>query len=333
MADAIRPLLPDATHAQTRAILGAMRAVAEIGGGASDADRRALASADRYVFGHRPPAALDAIAPVAPEALAAALAGSRLGEEAAKFLAVMALVDGALDRAKIARVMEYAAALGVHARYLDQITQAAQDRLQEVLADMTRCNMESVTGREWAAADVNRWLLPYIGDNARPALAARFAALEGLDPDTFGHAFWAHFKRNGYGFPGEANGLNVAFSVPHDSVHVLTGFDTSARGEILVSTFTAAMHRQWPMAGHVLPVIFSWHLRIEINQVATSAAGALDPDMFWAAWAAGAAATVDTFSPRFDFWSHVDVPLAELRQRWAIPCAGLAADESATRAQ
>jgi hypothetical protein len=74
-------------------------------------------------------------------------------------------------------------------------------------------------------------------------------------------------------------------------------------------------------------VIFSWHLKIEINQVATSYAGALDPDMFWAAWAAGAAATVDTFAPEFDFWAHADVPLAELRERWSIPRAGLAVQE------
>src|SRR5262249_17738937 len=98
------------------------------------------------------------------------------------------------------------------------------------------------------------------------------------------------------------------------------------------STFTASMHRSWPMAGHVLPVIFSWHLKIEINPVATSYAGALDPDAFWAAWAAGAAATVDTFAPEFDFWAHAATPLGQLRERWSIPREGLADGESATPA-
>jgi len=183
--------------------------------------------------------------------------------------------------------------------------------------------MESITGREWNGGDVNRWLLPYGGDKADAALAARFAALEQLPPESFGHAFWAHFKRNAYAFPGETEGLNQAFSVPHDTVHVLTGFDTSPRGEILVSTFTAAMHPRWPMAGHVLPVIFSWHLQMEINPVAKSSAGALDPDMFWEAWAAGAAATVDTFAPGFDFWTHAATPLAALRRSWSIPEEGI----------
>lgn len=316
-------LLPDATPAQSRAILGAMRAVAETGGPASEADRRALVSADRFVFGHRPPVAFDELPAVTPAELASALAGSALAREAMKFLAVMALVDARLDRAKIARVMDYAAALGVHEHFLDQIVEAAQDRLQEVLADMTRCNMESITGRAWQGGDVNRWLLPYGGDGADAALAARFAALERYPAESFGHAFWAHFRRNAYAFPGEAAGLNQAFSVPHDTVHVLTGFNTSPRGEILVSTFTAAMHPRWPMAGHVLPVIFSWHLQMEINAVAKSAAGALDPEMFWQAWAAGAAATVDTFAPEFDFWAHAETPLPALRERWSIPAEGI----------
>jgi hypothetical protein len=317
----IPPLLPAATRAQSEAILGAMRAVAETGGPASDADRRALDSTDRYVFGHDRRLVFDA---VAPDGLARALAGDGdLAHEAVKFLAVMAFVDGRLDKAKIAAVLGYARALGVAEHYLDEIRDAAQDRLQEALADMTRCNMESITGRAWPGGDVNAWLLPYAGAAAEPALAARFEALGRLPPDRFGHAFWRQFKSNGYAFPGDAKGLNAAFTVPHDSIHVLTGYDTTPRGEILVSTFTAAMHPKWPMAGHVLPVIFSWHLKVRINQVAGDAAGALDPAEFWRAWAAGAAAKADLFDPGWRFWDHVETPLAALRRGWTIPAEGL----------
>jgi hypothetical protein len=259
------------------------------------------------------------ITPVAPAALASALAGSDLGRDALKFLTVMAFVDGSLDQAKIASVLRYASALGIAERYLDEIREAAHGRLQEVLADMTRCNMESITGRHWADGDVIKWLLPYGGADADPALAQRFEALAQLAPDTFGHCFWAHFKESGYVFPGDAKALNAAFSVPHDSVHVLTGYDTKPRGELLASTFTAAMHPKYPMAGHVLPVIFS----VQINEVARDASGALDPEEFWHAWAAGAAVTVDTFAPDWDFWSHVEVPLGALREHWSIPAAGL----------
>ena len=87
------------------------------------------------MFGHEN-TGFDAIAPVAPQALVSALSGSRLGEDAAKFLTVMALVDGTLDKAKIASVLRYAQALGLHERYLDDIAAAAADRLQEALADI-----------------------------------------------------------------------------------------------------------------------------------------------------------------------------------------------------
>jgi hypothetical protein len=275
------PLLPGATRTQTQAILGAMRAVAETGAPASPDDRLALASADRYIFGHDAPFAFDALAAVAPAALASALAGSSLGESALKFITIMAFIDGKLDQAKIASVLRYATAFGITERYLDEIKEATQGRLQEALADMTRCNMESITGRPWQGGDVNKWLMPYDGKTADPALAQRFEALSRLAPDTFGHAFWAHFKENAYTFPGDPTALNAAFCVPHDSVHVLTGYDTKPRGELLASTFTAAMHPKYPMAGHVLPVILSWHLKVQINKVAGEAGGALDPQEFW----------------------------------------------------
>ena len=50
------------------------------------------------------------------------------------------------------------------------------------------------------------------------------------------------------------------------------------------------------MAGHILPVIFRWHLKVQIN-----------------------AATVDTFAPDRDFRAHLEVPLAGQRQRNSIP--------------
>jgi hypothetical protein len=319
----VRPLIADATQSQTEAILGAMRAVAAPSGRLSESDRISLESADRCIFGHERPFSLDTVAPVAPAALAAALSGSKLAEDAVKFLTVMAFVDGTLDKTKIASVLDYASALGIRAEYLDDIRIAAQNRLQEALAHMVRANMVSITGKPWDGGDINAWLLPYAGDKADPKLAARFETLARLDKATFGYAFWTHFKENSYAFPGDPTALNAAFCVPHDSAHVLTNYHTDPRGELLVSTFTASMHPKYPMAGHVLPVIFSWHLNIQINKVAKDAKGAMDPQEFWHAWAAGAAAKVDTFSPDWNFWSHVEKPLTVLRAEWSIPPSGV----------
>ena len=230
----------------------------------------------------------------------------------------MALVDGAIDRAKIAAVLAHAAALGLHPRYVDEIAAAARDRLDEALADMTRATMESIApAAGWRGGDVNAWLTPCRAA-PDPALAARFHALGGLPPGSFGRAFHDHFASNGYGFPGEPAALNAAFSVPHDAAHVLAGYGVDPRGEILTSCFTAAMHKVLPMAGQVLPAIISWHVGRRLNDSAKDAGLALDPHEFWRAWAAGAQAGVDTFDPAWDFWAHVAVPLDALRAQWRI---------------
>ncbi|MGD9657716.1 MAG: hypothetical protein AB7U61_08775, partial [Methylocystis sp.] len=121
MNDWIPPLISDATPTQIAAILGAMRAVADTETPASNNDRRAIASARRYIFGDNDASNFDTLKPATPEELAAALAGTKLNENAVKFITVMALIDGKLDRAKIASVLSYAGALGMHQHYIDQI--------------------------------------------------------------------------------------------------------------------------------------------------------------------------------------------------------------------
>ena len=79
------------------------------------------------------------------------------------------------------------------------------------------------------------------------------------------------------------------------------------------------MHQQPPMSGHILPVIFSWHLGVQLNDVAKSAVGAFDPVAFWLAWDRGAAATEDTFGATWDFWAVIAEPLADLRPAYGIP--------------
>lgn len=318
----VNPFVTGATSAQIAAILGAMRNVAQTGGALSDADARALAAASLYIFGQTMPLDVAALTPVEPAALKAVIADPALREDALRFMTVMAFVDGKLDKAKIAAVLAYAKALGLHERFIDEIAEAAAGHVKEALADMTRANMVSITGKTWTDADATGWLMPY-AKAPDPALAARCQALGQLPRDSFGHAFYMHYTSNKYDFPGEADGLNAGFALPHDTVHVVSGYGTTPRGELLASTFTAAMHPHYPMAGHILPVIFSWHLDVEINPVAKDAEGGLDPVEFWHAYAGGKTATIDTFAPGWDFWAYVETPLRTLRRQWTIPEDGL----------
>ena len=310
-----------ATREEALAILAAMRDVSGLDRALTEADRASLVAAAHWIFGIADPVDADRLPAGDPATLAAALETSALREEAIRFIAVSAFVDGSLDPAKIRRVLAYAAAVGVEDDYIDEITEAAKGNLQWALGHMVRDNLESITGKPWADgpnldAEALAFLLPYGGDKADPALAARFRALSALPDGSFGRAFLDHFDSNGYALPGEPDALNLVFSLPHDSSHVFAGYDTTPRGELLVSTFTAAMHPVHPISGHVLPVIFSWHLGIKINDVAKSAEGAMDPSEFWHAWARGEAMKIDIFGPDWDFWAWAGRPLADLRRQY-----------------
>ncbi len=308
----------DATNEEALAILGAMRDVGGLGRTLGEADRASLVAAGHWIFGLEQPVDVDALPRMDPQRLEASLMGRALREDAARFLTVSAFVDGRLDPAKIERVLAYARSLGVSGHYIDEIAEAAKGHLDWALGHMVRDNLESITGRTWPdrpniEAEAMAFMLPY-RDRPDPALAARFRALSELPEGTFGRAFLDHFDENGYAVPGEPDALNLAFSLPHDASHVFAGYDTTPRGELLVSTFTAAMHPIYPISGHVLPVIFSWHLGIKINDVAKSATGAMDPAEFWHAWARGADMKIDIFGPDWDFWEWTQRPLADLRR-------------------
>lgn len=304
-------------------ILGAMRQVALAGGHAiSHADTASILAAGRYLLRRPELQDISTLPAAEPADLVTALEDHELAEEALKYLAVMAMVDGTLDHEKLKRVLEYARALDIEADYLTDLVEAASGHLAWATADMGRKNFDSVLGRSSEGLDPSVWIRPYEGANADPALAARYDALGKLPHSTFGRALWDFDKKNGYPFPGDPTALNAAFGTPHDATHVISGYDTSARGELLVSTFTAGMHPINPMSGHILPVIFFFHFGERLNDVGHAGKGGLDPDEFWHAWARGQEMTVDIFDPRWTVWDWVEHDLEELRRDWNVAPPG-----------
>ena len=72
------------------------------------------------------------------------------------------------------------------------------------------------------------------------------------------------------------------------------------------------------MSGHVLPVIYSWHLGIECNDLAGSYTGALDPAKFWMAWDRGRHASGDTFGQEFTIWEQAEKSLDDVRDAFDV---------------
>jgi hypothetical protein len=310
----------EAPSAGAEAVLGAMRAVAlEHGGpGLTEMDRETIGSAATIVFGLGE-VDVDAIAPVDPAGLASATADAEEAGRAIRMLSVMSLADGEIDAGKTALVRAYADALAVEADYLDILTEAAADEIAQAAACIVRKNAESFPNLDASRLRVSA-IAPFFPykEAPDPELEARYKTLGDLPADTFGHHFFDHFRKNGFLFPGNPNGLAEGFTTPHDSSHVLSGYSTDEGGEICVSTFIGAMHPDHPMAAEVLPVIFSWHLGVKLNDIANSTTGVFEPRHFWTAWERGSATTVDVVDAGWDFWGATTVPLEELRDAYGV---------------
>lgn len=311
------------SHRESDTILGAMRQVALAGGRAlSHADTASILAAGHYLLRRPDLTDISSLPAIEPADLVAILENREVAAEAVKYLAIMAMVDGTLDAGKLKRVLEYSRALDIEADYLTDLVEAASGHLAWATADMWRKNFDSIISRSSEGLDPGIWIRPYEGANADPALVARYEALGRLPQNTFGKALWDFDKKNGYPFPGDPAALNAAFGTAHDSTHVISGYDTSARGELLVSTFTAGMHPINPMSGHILPVIFFFHFGEQLNDVGHAGKGGLDPDEFWHAWARGEAMTVDIFDPKWNLWDWIERDLEELRRDWNVAPPG-----------
>ena len=110
-------MLVQANREQARAIAGTMRVVATTGkrDGLTEIAHRAITSASRVAF-HGSQLSIDDCPTITAQDLAHVLADQAQAMWTIRFLAVTALVDGILDKDKIAVVLAYAETLGVLVR-------------------------------------------------------------------------------------------------------------------------------------------------------------------------------------------------------------------------
>jgi hypothetical protein len=327
---------------QARAITRAAFTVATAGGTLplSTADRRGITGALATVFNRDDAPDLDHLAPIASTDLVRVVGEPAMSLDLVRVLAVLALLDGVVEQAKLELVLDVASALHVHAEFVDAIQQLVRDHVHWVADDMIRANVATIPGLPWLPDDPYGPFMPYTDDALDPTLSARYERLADLGEPTFGLAFHDHYQRNGYAFPGAENAIAEVWATAHDSLHVLSGYSTSAQGELLVAAFTGGALRPGTdfMESHILPTILIYHLGIDINKGLNAGDRArmqadpswrdnydgnvhlgLDAEKLWVAWDRGRAMSEDVYSGHWDFWSHVDAPLDDLRERYSIP--------------
>ncbi|WP_392537843.1 hypothetical protein [Legionella sp. 227] len=302
-------------------ILAAMRDVATAQGKQSltDLQARSIKALYQYVFSHKDKLALNSLPSIKPEKFPSYFSSEVIAEYALRFLTIASLMDGEIDQEKIKTLFQYAEAVDIYPHYLLQLQKTLENDINWLIRDITLKNLESfdLFPNLQREEDIDKWLFPY-REHPDPGLVARYERLQKLPQESFGYRIWKQFKDNNYFFPGEAEGANYAFIMPHDSLHVLSGYDTTPFGELLVSTFTSTMLEKKAMEGHIIPVFYSFYLGIKINNLAGVSKCKMNPEAFWEAWHRGSQMQINLFAHDWSLWEVAEIALSTLRQKYGV---------------
>ncbi|MDP2273916.1 MAG: hypothetical protein Q8K32_24455 [Archangium sp.] len=170
---------------------------------------------------------------------------------------------------------------------------------------------------------VVRALLSSLGRGpSNPTLAARYEQLGALPPNTLGHAFFTHMRSRKLPMPGEKGSLPEV-AMHHDLMHVLTGFDTDARGEGRLAGFYAGATSRHPIAGadafaFVMVGLMTFHLGYDIGPTFVGAEhGVVDPSELLRFIELGSRVPFNVLTD-WSFAEDLPRPLREVRSRFGI---------------
>ncbi len=260
-----------------------------------------------------------------PGELAAAITTEYEREFAAQLLVLAALVDEEPAHECRDACLAFSRALGQRPENLAVLHDVVHRRIRRAhwhlyrrfLVDGLRTG--SLSGDLEAVHDLVRERQDH------PEIAEPYLALECLPEDTFGNHFFQFRMNRGFNFPGQKGALPTAYGFElHDSMHVLSGYNTTSTDEINVVAFQAG-------ASSTLP----W-LLIAVNLITFNSGlpygpvgllhyeperGRLDPDAFVRAFERGLGVRRD-LSRDFDLMAAWQMPLEEVREQLGIVGAG-----------
>ncbi len=154
------------------------------------------------------------------------------------------------------------------------------------------------------------------GLRREPALAARYAALRQLPPNTLGAALIEELERNGFALPGE-RGSAADWAIRHDLCHVFSGYGTDPRSEVAAGCFMAGCRAKDGFS-LVVFVLLQFHCGLRVTPVAKSEQGLFDPAWALEAVRRSAFMTIDPSVRAWDYWQDFDQPLDLLRERYRV---------------
>lgn len=313
---------PERREPVARAGLASLKAVASVGGPPSG---RALAVM-RAVRDHLLEVAvdLDALAPITPEQLAAAVPEAEWRERILRGMTVLALLDGAPSRERLALLEHAAHALGIAAAPVRTFREVVERRFFLVHLDIARRSFIPRAARAYVANEGPRGILDTVAGalgHADAALAARYHQLDDYPEDTFGRAYADFIGRNHFSYPGEVGGPPPPV-MRHDCCHVLGGYGTTPQEECAVVAFQAGFEKADPFF-ILLFALAQFELGIGASPFLPGMTAQADPETIFAGLEHGSHVGRDLIGdPSWDPWEHFREPLAAVRARLNIPPRG-----------
>lgn len=150
-----------------------------------------------------------------------------------------------------------------------------------------------------------------------PAIAASFQALEKLPAGTLGNAFYRFHRNRGFALPSEPGCVPEELSAVHDLTHILAGYNTDSRGEILAQAFSGgAMEKNGMMVAVTGLLSYQNAVLFDAGGRITLQKGKLEPHEFTAAWARGQRSI--SLVAGWDFNADWAQPVDAVRARFRI---------------
>ncbi len=317
-----RPDLRSAPH-QLRALVTIARAARDGFG----PPQRALVSAMQTVI-FRMNEDLDDVQTISPAELAGYIDRGSQALQLIRLMVVVCVADGPPCRDQVSLVAAFATSLEVQEPAVSVMAHLAKGRLLRFrLAFLRRSHIRHYFRNTYR---MSGGLLPVVAAVLRfrgvlgedTATVSRFKALEALPHETLGYQFFRHCVDAGIAFPGEKEGFPEG-AIFHDVTHVLSGYDTSAQGELKNAAFQAGYTKD----GHDF---FTWLIAMVLHGARVNLTPFPMPNIEGLLGEEGLAecmlrelergnsVKVD-LGDAWDFWDYAEVPIDEVRERLGVP--------------
>ena len=227
--------------------------------------------------------------------------------------------------ARRAAVMRHIAhRFGVRERQIDDAERAARGHYLRMALDTTRGSLAEISGTTFSRS-LALYLQSYLHRDGDAALLARVRAFAAHAERTVGRALLDYWHDNQFGLPGEPGSVQSQVFFKHDVHHVLSGYDTTPRGEFALAGFYTGLGDN-DYADFTALLLLQLQVAVQVDPTVAAWRDQFDPDAYFAALERAERCSTDVTGEEWDPWSIVEQPLAEVRLLYGISEDGAMVD-------